>query len=102
MDIKEIKEKLDRARADRDKQQEKVDKLNETMNQLREKITKENAKLGQLNDKVDKQEFYILKQRLLQYGITGDAGIDDLLTIYEQYGNSREDEPTDADMHTTE
>ena len=98
MDIKEIKEKLDRARADRDKQQEKVDKLNETMNQLREKITKENAKLGQLNDK----EFYILKQRLLQYGITGEAGIEDLLTIYEQYGNFKEDEPTDADMHTNE
>lgn len=91
MELKEIRDKLNKTKEDRDKQQEKVDKLNETLTQIRNRLTKENAKLGQLNSKIDQQEFYILKERLSQYGLSGEDGIEDLLLIYEQYGNPKED-----------
>ena len=92
MEQRDIKEKIEKLRLDRDKQQEKVDKLNENIDSLRKKLMKENDKLGQLNDKMDQQEFYLLKSKLSQYGISGEDGIEDLLLIYEQYGKNQDDE----------
>lgn len=102
METNEIKEKLEKAKAERDKQQEKVDKLTDNMNQLRVRLTKENAKLSELNNKVDQQEFCILKNRLMQYGISGEDGIEDLLLIYEQYGHPKTESPNRADDGTEE
>lgn len=85
MDNSEIIGQLNKLKAERDKQNDKVQKLTETVNAGRARLAREQAKLTQLEEKIASQEFFIFKKRFKDVGVEGDAGIEEVIAVYQDY-----------------
>jgi predicted nuclease with TOPRIM domain len=85
METKEIKDRLAKLIAERDKQSEKVARLSAGMETARARLARENAKLTRLNEQIDRFQFFIFKDRLKSVGVEGEDGIEELLSVYERH-----------------
>jgi predicted nuclease with TOPRIM domain len=85
METKEIKDRLAKLIAERDKQSEKVARLSAGVETARARLARENAKLTRLNEQIDRFQFFIFKDRLKSVGVEGEDGIEELLSVYERH-----------------
>jgi predicted nuclease with TOPRIM domain len=85
METKEIKDRLAKLIAERDKQSEKVARLSAGVETARARLARENAKLTRLNEQIDRFQFFIFKDRLKSVGVDGEDGIEELLSVYERH-----------------
>jgi predicted nuclease with TOPRIM domain len=85
MEAKEIKDRLAKLIAERDKQSEKVARLSAGVETARARLARENAKLTRLNEQIDRFQFFIFKDRLKSVGVEGEDGIEELLSVYERH-----------------
>jgi predicted nuclease with TOPRIM domain len=85
METKEIKDRLAKLIAERDKQSEKVARLFAGVETARARLARENAKLTRLNEQIDRFQFFIFKDRLKSVGVEGEDGIEELLSVYERH-----------------
>lgn len=92
MDNQEIIAQIEKLKSERNKQKEKVQKLIESVNAGRAKLVREQNKLTQLDEKIASQEFFIFKSRFKDLGVEGEAGIEEVIAVYQNYKNRTGDE----------